>query len=192
MQPCKPQLLALPLRKRVQHAFTLIEMNIVIVILALTAVLVFPNMIAIRRSRAVKDVEAAIWRLPREARHEALRSQEPVAIRVEGSAIVMERTPIQGDAIIVKRVNLGEGITVTGARTGKESADLGSWKWMAYPDGSADQGGLEFMEGNAPKSLFMPKQGDEVWGDGTLPDTSQEEWQAGEVQFRANSNTNTN
>jgi type II secretory pathway pseudopilin PulG len=165
-------------------------MNIVIVILALTAVLVFPNMIAIRRSRALKDVEAAIWRLPREARHEALRSQQPVAIRVEGSTLVMERTSIQGDSVVVKRVNLREGITVTGARTGRESTDLDSWRWMAYPDGSADQGGLEFMEGNSPKSLYLPKQGDEVWGDGNLPDTSQEEWQAGEVQYRANASTN--
>lgn len=173
---------------RVRRGFTLMEMTVVITVLLLMAAFVVPNMLAIRRSRSILDMEAAIQRLPREAHNEAMKSHQAVALRVENNALVMERVPANEDGGSnqeLKRVSLGEEFNVTRAQNGKESIDVASWKWTTYPDGSADQGGLEFTEGSQTKSLVLPKQGDYTWQEGNLPEPTEEEWQAGEIEKRA-------
>ena len=150
--------------KRAKQGFTLIEMSVVITVLLLTATFVIPNMVAIRRTRALLDLEAAIQRLPREAQNEAIKRRQPVALRVEGTTLIMEREPntdsnqnqpaslnqqANDTAVVVKRVELGNEITAARAQNGKESIDVASWKWTTYPDGSSDYGGIEFKIGRA-------------------------------------------
>lgn len=67
-------------------------MVVVTAILALMAALILPNLVTINRSRALRDEEAAILRLPIQARNMAMRSGQPVILRVDGSdALVLER-----------------------------------------------------------------------------------------------------
>lgn len=186
--------------RKAERGFTLIEMSVVITVLLLTATFVIPNMVTIRRTRALLDTEAAIQRLPREAHNEAIKSRQGVSLRVEGTALIMERVPntdsnlnqptglnqqANDTAVEVKRVNLGNEISATRAQNGKESTDIASWKWTTYPDGSADYGGIEFTIGSQTKSLVFSRQGGYTWQEGNLPEPTDEEWQAGEIEKRA-------
>ena len=167
-----------------RRGFTLIELSVIIVLLALFAAIVAPNMLAIKRSRAQLDREAAILRLPQEARNEAQERRTPIALRLEEDALVMETEPAEGeDAQTIKQVSF-TGMAVETTQLNGESTDTSSWRWVAYPDGSADTGGVEFSLNGSQKSLELPRFGDAKWLRGALPDVQQERWQAGELEQR--------
>jgi type II secretion system protein H len=167
-----------------QHGFTLIELIVVLFVLVLLTTAIVPRVVALQKSRHLKDVEANIIRLPAEARNEAVRSGTPVQIRIDGTALVMERAPTGGQTEEVKRVPLGRDLEVGSAETGGQPADAGSWLWTIYPDGSAEAGGIEFTEGAAHKSLLLASDGSTRWVSGDLPDDLPERWPAGQLETR--------
>ena len=164
--------------------FTLIELIVVLFILVLLTTAIVPRVVALQKSRRLKDVEANVIRLPAEAHNEAVRSGTPVQIRVDGAALVMERAPLNGQPEEVKRVPLGRDLQVGGAETGGQPADAGSWRWTIYPDGSADAGGIEFTESAVHKSLLLASDGSVRWVSGDLPDGLPERWPAGQLESR--------
>ncbi|MBC7807667.1 MAG: type II secretion system protein [Akkermansiaceae bacterium] len=173
-----------------RRGYTLIEMIVVITILALMAALIIPNFLAMKRSRDIRDAEAALIRLPAEARIEAQRSGSPVTIRVEGEGLVLDRsaTAEEPDPVEVKRLKLPDGIRLDAARSGTETTDLSSWQWVVYPDGSAESAGLEFVEGDSARhSLMLPAKPGESsrWLEGGLPQEDESgRWTAGELEQR--------
>ncbi|GDX40414.1 hypothetical protein LBMAG21_07060 [Armatimonadota bacterium] len=167
-----------------RRGFTLIELSVVIVILALFAMLVVPNFVAMRRSRAYFDLEASIARTPVDTYNEARSSHRPVQLRIEGSALIMERLTTDSDPQQVKRVDFTSDIQVDRTLLNGDSTDISSWKWTVYPDGSADAGGVEFLVGASRKSLVLHKDGKSQWLSGDLPDATEDKWQAGEIQKR--------
>ena len=177
-------------RGAARRAYTLIEMIVVITILALMAALILPSFLAMKRSREMRDAESALIRLPAEARVEARRSAAAVTLRVEDETLVMERAGTEDapDPVEVKRLELPEGIRVDAARSGADSTDVASWKWVVYPDGSAETAGLEFVEGESARhSLMLPATGGESsrWVPGELPqDNENDRWSAGEIEKR--------
>jgi len=166
------------------RGFTLVELVVVIFVLLLLATAVVPRVVAIQKSRRLKDMEGRIIRLPIEARNEAVRAATPVRLRVDGAALVMERAPVNGTPEMVKRVPLGSGIQVESVRLGDQPSNTGSWQWTVYPDGSADEGGIQFAEGASEKSLLLTSQGDARWILGDLPDGTPERWPAGQLRQR--------
>jgi len=179
--------------------FTLIEMVVVTAILAMMAALIVPNLVAIHESQLVRQAQAALLRLPSEAHNEAVRSGQPVILRVNGDAIVMERwnesdtdaDPQNPQEVQeVKSVSLGNVLQVDGARLNGNTTDTGSWRWITYPDGSAFSAGLTFRIGSntGDRSLWIPANGGTpTWQNGELPDTSTDTWPAGELQQRTQS-----
>lgn len=164
-----------------KYAFTLVELTVVCAILVIIAATIVPNLVAVTRSRSLKDLEGNVARLPAEARNEAVKSQTPVRLRVSGTTLVMERVPATGEPAQVKMVDLGDSLTVDAAQQNGKTTDAGSWVWMVYPDGSADSGGVEFTEGQAQKSLVLSANGGVQWIDGPLPDSAQDTWPAGQL-----------
>ena len=171
-----------PAHKR--RAFTLVELIVVLFILLLMTTAVVPRVVALQKSRRLKDMEARIIRLPVEARNEAVRAATPVRLRVDGAALVLERAPLNGTPEEVKRVPLGTGIGVDSVEQDGQPANVGSWQWTVYPDGSADAGGIQFGEGASEKSLVMSSDGSARWVIGDLPDGTPERWPAGQIQQR--------
>jgi prepilin-type N-terminal cleavage/methylation domain-containing protein len=168
------------------HGFTLIELSVVIVILLLLAALVMPNLYVLRHSRALYDMEAAIARIPQDAGSEARRSHLPVRVRIEGDAFILERIPEAqtDDPVTFQRTAFSSEIRVERARLGQEDRDTATWQWTVYPDGSAESGGLEFTVGAARRALALYRDGKSQWLTGNLPDTSEEQWPAGEIERR--------
>ena len=166
------------------RGFTLVEMIVVLFILLLMTTAVVPRVVAIQRSRRLKDIEAKIIRLPAEARNEAVRAATPVRLRVDGADLVLERAPVNGTPEEVKRVALGAGIEVDAVAQDGQPANTGSWQWTVYPDGSAEAGGIQFTEGAAQKSLRLFSDGSAQWVQGDLPDGTPERWPAGQLLQR--------
>ena len=170
------------------RAFTLIEMTVVITVLALMAALIMPNMVAIKRSQELRVLEAAVRRLPSEAREESRRRNAPVSLRVDGQSLVMEQIATGEDAGSdpkeIKRVTLSDDLRVEEARQGSETMDLASWKWTNYPDGSANAGSVTFQAGTATKTLRLPARGEAEWTTGAeaTPSPTEENWPAGDIE----------
>jgi hypothetical protein len=85
----------------------------------------------------------------------------------------------------LKRVALDGDVRVESAQQGEDAIDPGTWRWVVYPDGSAESGGLILRFGTEQRALYLPARGDARWSDdGELPDPTLERWPAGEVEQR--------
>jgi Tfp pilus assembly protein FimT len=177
-------------RDRRIRGISIVELSIVIAILALCAVVVMPGVVGIQRSRAIKDLEASVARLPVVARNDAIRTQTPVQMKIEGSSLVVEQTDANGgQPKTLTQVQLSDDLRADNAQQNGQSVDTGSFQWTAYPDGSTDSGGIEFDEHGASKSLNLPANGGAQWINGQLPDPSEQQWQAGQLQERNGSSS---
>lgn len=181
-------------------------MTVVITFLALMAAMIIPNLVAIKRSRDLQDVEAALARLPMEAKNEARRARVPVTLRVDGNTVVLERlaVPEEGTAAAIgtdaasaepeefRRVRLGRDIEVETVLTADESLDVAAWQWTVYPDGSADaSGALLFSVAGTQKALALTGDGGSRWVTGEVGadiaesvSVASERWAAGELEQR--------
>ncbi len=166
------------------RAFTLVEMTVIIAILMLLAAAITPNLIAMQRSRNLKDLEAKIARLPIEARNEAVQTGNPIQIKVDGNSLSMVQAPADGSATTpVKSVDLSN-LTVDSVEQNGQPSSTGSWEWTVYPDGSADDCNIQFSESGAIKTLVLPPRGDPQWINGDLPDQTPSTWPAGQLAQR--------
>jgi len=183
--------------RRAAGGYTLIEACAVIVVVAVLAASVIPNLVALKRTRDIRKVEASVQRLPLQARVEARLGRVPVVMRVEGDELVLERRPpapragadgsaaaAEAEAEVFKRVPLGEDIRIDAIQQGVETVDVASWEWTVYPDGSCNAVNLEFVEGDARKSLVVPSEGDARWVTGEEIEPAEERWAAGEIEQR--------
>jgi Tfp pilus assembly protein FimT len=168
-----------------QRGISIVELSIVVAILVACAAVVMPGVVAIQHSRDLKDIEASIARLPSEARNDAIRTQNPVQMKIEGSTLVIQQTDADsGQPKTLKQVDLGDNLRVADVQENGQTVDTGSWQWTAYPDGASDSGGIQFDEGHSSKSLNMPTNGEAEWISGPLPDQSEQQWPAGQLAQR--------
>ena len=168
-----------------RQAFTLIEMTVVITILAMMAALVVPSVVAMKKSRDVRDREEAIRRLPSQALQAARDGKTAVTLRVDGSDLILEKSSPddQADAEEVKRVSLGS-FSVSAARQSGETTDAASFAWKVYPDGTAEAATLTIREGAGTKTLQLTPQGDARWLASGEAEQTSEKWTAGEREVR--------
>ncbi len=174
--------------RRPTSGFTLIEVTVVITVIAIMAVLVLPNMVAIEQSRQRRATEAILQRLPAQAREESRQLKAPVTVRMDGNDLVLERWFVGEDAgrdpEEIKRITLYGGIKITNVRQGSESVTPDEWEWTAYPDGSAPSANLEVTDGDNTRTLYYPSDGDARWLQNGEDDPTESGWSAGEVQVR--------
>lgn len=178
-----------------RSGFTLAEMIVIIFVLALIAGYILPHVAAYLDSRDQIELDGEIARLPAEVKNDAIRLQQPVALTIQGDDLVIEETPPQqwqtvnssqtqvtSGITILQQLDLGNNVQVTSAQTQGQSADLGTWSWTVYPDGSAEDAGLQFTEGSLTKSLVLQADGDSRWLGSSLPDQSPTVWPAGQLE----------
>jgi type II secretory pathway pseudopilin PulG len=168
------------------RGFTLIELTVIVFILLLVSAAVVPNVVSLGLSRDLKNREGKLARLPAEARLEAARTGKPVRLRVEDTDLVMEAVPANGTgkAQRIKQVNFGKSIQADTVQLNGQPSDTGSWQWTVYPDGSAENGGIEFAEGKVLKSLLLSSDSEARWISGGLPEQAPDHWPAGRLHQR--------
>ena len=163
------------------------EMTVIVAILLLIAAAVIPNVVSVLDSEQLKSTEATIARLPAMARTDAVKDQNPVQLRFDGSSVIEEELEANGEVNQLQTIDLGDAVTVDQSQKNYTSVDPSSWDWTAYPDGTSDTGGLEVVIDSEKRSLIIPASGDAIWQTGPLPDESQDQWTAGELQQRSTS-----
>ena len=161
----------------------------VVFLLLLIATVVVTNVFALLRVRHLQDLEGRIVRLPTQARNGAVRNQTPVRLSVDGNSLILETVAADGTADLVRQVNLGSALAVDSVQKDGQTAEAASWHWTVYPDGSSDDGGIEFVEGAKRLSLVLPAHGDSRWIRGDLPDQDINRWSAGTLQPHSVSST---
>lgn len=166
---------------RFLYGYTLIEMNVVLIVLLLMALMIVPTFSTMQNSRNEKDQEAAILRAPLEAGNDARKNQEPIRLRINGDALIMERISSTSDAQEIKRLTLAQNSRVTGTISEGATVDSAIWEWKVYPDGTSDSGGVEFEIGPTRRTLLLNRDGSARWETGGLNQVDQESWPAGEL-----------
>jgi prepilin-type N-terminal cleavage/methylation domain-containing protein len=158
-----------------RRGFTLIELSVVITVIAMMAALVAPRLIALKDSRTARDAEAALLRLPVRARTEARQGKTTVALRLDGDALILEKTPPDGsDPTEIARFS-SPALTL--------STEVADFNWTVRADGTAERKTLTVQEGNSQKTLILPAEGEPRWATtDETPDsaTDTETWSAGE------------
>jgi prepilin-type N-terminal cleavage/methylation domain-containing protein len=161
-----------------RRGFTLIELSVVITVIAMMAALVAPRLIALKDSRTARDAEAALLRLPVRARTEARQGKTTVVLRLDGDALILEKTPLEGEPTEIARFS-SPALTLS-----TEGADF---TWTVRADGTAERKTLTVQEGNSQKTLILPAEGEPRWATtDETPDsaTDTETWSAGERETR--------
>jgi len=161
------------------------EVTVITAILILIAAVILPNVVSVINSEALKATEATIARLPTEARNDAIKNQNPVRLRFDGSSVIEEETLITGEVQQLKTIDLGTNVQVDQTQDNYITVDPSEWDWTAYPDGTSDVGGVQLTVDSEQRSLIIPASGDAVWTTGPLPDESQDQWTAGQLLQRA-------
>jgi prepilin-type N-terminal cleavage/methylation domain-containing protein len=172
-------------RTDARRGFTLVEMSAAIVVLVLLAALVTPNVVAIERSRLRRTQDAALLRLPIEARNAARLERTRMELRIDGAALALERVAADGAEVQeVRRVELGEGLRVRRAERAGEPVDTTSWRWTVYSDGSAEAARIEFEDAGTTRTLLLPADGDARWAESADDTAGDDHWAAGELEQR--------
>ncbi len=212
-------------RTRKQTAFTLIEMLVIVVLLALFSAMVAPNLIAMRDGQQRRALYTSVADLAGQARELAIANAATTYLQVDTSAnaLVLKQednattyqsssasTSSTGDTQVVngrvqstrtksnvgtnsldhsndkalKSLPLAPGIQFGNFQLVGQSSDSGSWKLHFYADGSCDGGGVELTESKSTKSLVVNSRGGSQVVDGSIPDTSQDRWTAGDYVHR--------
>jgi len=162
-------------------------MSVLIVVLAMLAGLVLPNLPNLKRSREHRDFRLAVRRLASQAREEAILSKSPVILRADEAdgRLVVEREAedgSQGSVLASARAPAGVQFERFILATGDVNA--AEWSLRFQPDGRAEGGGLELsFDGDRFYLLVRPNgAGESGWGEAPLVEV--DEWEAGELERR--------
>ena len=208
-----------------RNGYTLIEMMVIVVLLALFSALIAPNYISMRDGQQRRALYTGVADLVGSAREMAISKSSTMYLQIDANsnALVLKQ---EDDASTYQNTSTGTGTTsdtlvinghVQSARTKTNigtqsldnsndktvktlpltagvqfgnfqlagtSSDSGSWKLHFYADGTTDGGGLELVDRGITKSVVVNTKGGASLTDGTLPDTSQDRWVAGDYVHR--------
>jgi prepilin-type N-terminal cleavage/methylation domain-containing protein len=206
------------IRKAARSGFTLIEMTVVILVIALFAALVAPNVLTQKSAVARRAAFGKVLDLMRTARQRAIHEDTTYAVAWDSgkSEVRMVRQPLQdlastsgsvpspdqrpltniqsvSDYEQVDFYDLPTGIQPTVFRSGQSNSDGGSWLLRFYPDGTSDSGGLQLDDSGMPNSIAVDQYGIATYTkDQPLPDLSELSWPAGTyVSETTNTSTST-
>jgi Tfp pilus assembly protein FimT len=166
------------------RGFTLIEMTVILVVLVIIAAAIVPNVVSVLQSEQLKSTEATLARLPDGVRNDAIKGQNPIRVHFDGSTMVEEELMPDGTIQQYKTIDLGSSVQVDQVQKNYQVADPSTWYWTAFPDGTSDIGGVQFTVDSEQESLIIPSFGKSVWQSGPLPDETEDQWTAGQLQLR--------
>lgn len=182
------------LMKRTERAFTLMELSVVIVILALFAAVIVPNLLARRTSRAAAAFFVRLPDLVEEARETAQRQSVTVELQYDSNkrsftlstepAATTSQTKNEAPTI-VREAAVPEGIEPQTFRGADQVQSSGDWVVKFFADGKSDGGGVELLDHGKAHALLIESNGTCQMLLGNLPQSDQTSWPAGEHEQRA-------
>lgn len=160
----------------------------VIVLVALLASSIAPQLSAMKRSRIEREFPIAALRLALTARETAITDGQAVSLMFGEQLRRMQvvRTDAEsGTDNALFEITLSPEVETGRLDLAGRESNSSDWRLAFYPDGTCDGGGVEFRRGNQSFALVIdPASGAARIIDGQLPDTTGDRWQAGEIEHR--------
>jgi prepilin-type N-terminal cleavage/methylation domain-containing protein len=177
---------AVPGRRSARRGFTLIEVTVVVLVLAILVTGAFLRLNAAREGQQHRAFLQALRRIVVQSREAAIREGQPVRLEYsEGSGFESSWDGETGDRQSVARVQVPDDLTVTRFVAGGNEMSSGDWALMFHPDGTTDGGGVQITREQAVWSLQVDRlTGATRLERETLPDPSEARWQAGDYEQR--------
>lgn len=167
-----------------RRAFTLIELTVVILVLALLAASIMPNVASAIESNRRRNFRLAVPRLMSEAHNTAVQSGQPVFLTTnEDDGFELTRT-VEGEETVLQTLDAVEGVTIDSllAADGSEPSD--EWRVGFYPDGTSDGGIVDLNEAGSTFRYQIVKATSRVKRLGEDETVEDEKWQAGDLAIR--------
>lgn len=164
-----------------RRGFTLIELSVAIVVLALLSALVAPRLVSMRSGQEARAAKFAVRDFARDARMRAIQEGATVVVRGSGqSSIEMVRLgTTEGEESVLRSLELPEGV-----RVGSGDGASAEWEVRFFTDGRAEGRGVEIEHDGATDSVVVAADGSVTLREGALPEPTQETWPAGENERR--------
>jgi type II secretory pathway pseudopilin PulG len=162
-------------------------MTVVITILVLLAAAIMPNLVNEKKSREAREFFAQSRNLMLGARARSMGDRRTRTVRFDesGSRLVVELTDsATGEATEERALPLADGVAGSEYVAEGETSNAAEWRVDFYADGKASGGGITFTSNGRPISLNVDRRGTVSQIDGELPDTAEEEWDAGGYEQR--------
>ncbi len=190
---------------KARRGFTLIEVSVVIVIIALMAAVAFPRLQQMAESQRAANSVNSVERLLKQAREEAVRRQTRTEIVVRGAGFVLtapdeappEDAPLaeeaeEGDVsqdeelgLVIGQASLTDGATISSLTVRGEEVDEQTFAVGFFPDGSSDSAGVEIdVLGRVSHFTVSSASGGVRRGEGPLPVEEAPDWEAGQNEQR--------
>ncbi len=191
-----------------RRGFTFVEVGAIIVVIALCAALVVPNLVASRRGQGERLLLTQLPAFVLRARNEALTRRATLRISFDGqsSAFVLDlddqsQSQTQGRAPNaassrssnetqetgqpIALLSLPEGVSVDRFILNGSDSGEGDWGVRFFGDGTAESSTLEFR---APAESFClvidARKGTGEVREGAVADQPEDRWEAGELEKR--------
>ncbi len=144
------------MRKR---GFTLIELSVVIVILAMMAALVVPNIAtAITGGRSRLYVQS-VSDIVRQAREEAVFRKATVSLNRTDDGAFQLSTNQDGQTTQIKQTQTSADVTASAFESGGQSMSEGDWTVKFYADGTCDGGAFQ-LDANGASAAYRIRRSD--------------------------------
>jgi len=173
-------------RRLSSRAFTLIELSVVIIILMVTAALVFPNLTSMREGIEARNFLASLPQIASEARETAITKSATTKLTYDDSqkAILISQEKDGEDDKTLKTISLPKGMAIQDFQLNGDTSNAGEWELRFFSDGQSDTGGIEADDNRRAWSLIIDKYGIGKLQEGALPSESQSRWAAGDYEHR--------
>jgi len=172
-----------------RRGFTLVELSVVIVLIALFAATILPKLVVVRDSQRAAAFRTEITRFFREARENAVTRRAVIEVRYDGDSWEMVQLPSETeDAEEEQLSQLGmlAGTSATAFRMNDADVAADEFLVRCYPDGTVTDAVLEWGgEGETYVLNLDGPSGRVTMRRGTIENQAEEDWPAGEIEKRA-------
>jgi prepilin-type N-terminal cleavage/methylation domain-containing protein len=165
-----------------KRGYTLVEITIVLTILVLVAALIMPSLVGMKESSDRRTTISGIRRIAATARERAIQTGNTTQVIYDESAKQLQVQDVddQGAATTAVTVPLLAGIEPQRFELQTKESNAADFKLTFSPDGKSVGGGIEFQN----FSILVDGNGYSQFLTGTLPDPTDRQWQAGDLEQR--------
>lgn len=166
------------------RGFSLIEMSIVITLIALFAAFILPNLVNSRQSERERLFHYGMKRLADNARETAISRNATLHLSIDQNRMTVTNetdTKQKGDEIM--GIDIVDGASPTKFQANGQDMSAGDWDIRFFPDGTADEGGVEFTLGQDTEALNITPRG-ATSVDEKLTNPADIRWEAGTYETR--------
>lgn len=167
-----------------RRAFTMIEIMVVILVLALLAASIMPNVASVVDSNRRRSYRLAVPRMVGEGHNYAVQRGQIVTMQVnenEGFELV---TQGEEDEQVIRTLAAVDGVSVDSLLAADGSDPGQEWQVNFYPDGTSDGGVIEMSDAGMVYRYQVVKASSKVRLIDPEELLEEDKWQAGELAIR--------